>query len=105
MNSAPFLSVVIVNYNGGALLQRTLQSLYDTTDGLALETFVVDNGSSDGSLEMVQREFPTAQVIESDANLGFAKANNRALRRARILLPFLVFILSRNPCLFFRFRL
>ena len=52
MSTAAPLSVIIVNYNGGALLQRTLQSLYDTTSGLALETFVVDNGSSDGSLEI-----------------------------------------------------
>ena len=83
MSSASLLSVVIVNYNGGALLQRTLQSLYDTTSGLALETFVVDNDSSDGSLEMVRKEFPTVRIIENGANLGFAKANNRALRQAQ----------------------
>ena len=52
MNSALLLSVVIINYNGAELLTRTLQSLYDTTNGLALETFVMDNGSSDGSLEI-----------------------------------------------------
>lgn len=83
MSSVPLLSVLIVNYNGGELLQRTLQSLYDTTDGLASETFVVDNGSSDDSLEMVRRAFPTVQVIENGANLGFARANNRALRQAQ----------------------
>ncbi len=78
----PLLSVVIVNYNGGELLRRTLESLFETTAGLALETFVVDNGSTDDSLATVQREFPAVQVIENGANLGFAKANNRALRRA-----------------------
>ena len=83
MSIARLISVVIVNYNGGQLLQRTLRSLYDSTDGLALETFVVDNGSSDGSLEMVRRAFPTVHIIENGANLGFAKANNRALRRAQ----------------------
>lgn len=83
MSETPLLSVAIVNYNGGALLLRTLRSLYDTTAGLDLETFVVDNGSTDDSLESVRREFPSVQIIENGANLGFAAANNRALRQAR----------------------
>ena len=82
MNAAPLLSVVIVNYNGGGLLQRTLQSLYDTAGGLAPEVFVVDNGSSDGSLGPVRRHFPAIRVIENGANLGFARASNQALRQS-----------------------
>ena len=58
MSNIPLLSVIIVNYNGGDLLQRTLQTLDETTAGLALETFVVDNGSTDNSLEAVRRDYP-----------------------------------------------
>jgi GT2 family glycosyltransferase len=81
--SKPILSVVIVNYNGGILLQRTLETLYDTTAGLPLEVFVVDNASTDDSLDRVRAEFPQVQIIESSTNLGFSRANNRALRRVQ----------------------
>ncbi|MBM4029597.1 MAG: glycosyltransferase family 2 protein, partial [Planctomycetes bacterium] len=92
MNDVPDLSVVIVNYNGGQLLHRTLKSLFATTTGVRPEVFVVDNGSTDDSLTMARAAFPAAQVIEAGANLGFAKANNLALRRARGR-----FILLLNP--------
>jgi len=81
--SNPALSIILVNYNGGARLQQTLGSLFATTEGLAMEVFLVDNGSTDGSLEAARREFPDVQVIENGANLGFAAANNCALRLAR----------------------
>ncbi|MDZ7272133.1 MAG: glycosyltransferase [candidate division KSB1 bacterium] len=79
MSEAPALSVILVNYNGGELLLRSLRSLDKTAAGLEVETFVVDNGSTDGSLEAVRREFPAVQIIENGVNLGFAAAaNNRA---------------------------
>jgi len=48
-----------------------------------LEIFVVDNASSDGSAEMVEKEFPEIQLIKNAENLGFAKANNQAIRHSR----------------------
>ncbi len=83
MSKTAPVSVVIVNYNGGALLQQTLRSLHASTDSLALEVFVVDNDSNDSSVERVRKEFPSVQIMENGQNLGFARANNRALREAR----------------------
>jgi GT2 family glycosyltransferase len=77
------LSVVIVNWNTRELLRDCLASLQQNVVGLTLEVFVVDNGSSDGSVAMVREEFPKVSVIENGRNLGFARANNVALRRAR----------------------
>lgn len=76
------LSVVIVNWNTRDLLRDCLASLRDNVSGLALEVFVVDNGSSDDSVAMVRSEFPEVTLIENGRNLGFARANNVALRRA-----------------------
>lgn len=77
------LSVVIVNWNTCDLLRNCLRSLQEQVKELSLEVFVVDNGSSDDSVAMVREEFPTVTLIENGRNLGFARANNMALRRAR----------------------
>lgn len=76
------LSVVIVNWNTCDLLRDCLRSLQEQVEGLTLEIFVVDNGSSDDSVAMVREEFPSVRVIENGRNLGFARANNVALRQA-----------------------
>lgn len=77
------LSVVIVNWNVRDLLRGCLRSLYDGTQGLTFEIFVVDNGSADGSSEMVRREFPYVHLIPNAVNVGFARASNQAIRRSR----------------------
>ncbi len=76
------LSVVIVNWNTCDLLRDCLRSLFQQVEGLSLEIFVVDNGSSDGSVALVRDQFPSVTVIENGRNLGFARANNVALRQA-----------------------
>ncbi len=76
------LSVVIVNWNTLDLLRNCLNSLRSACADLQLEVFVVDNGSTDGSQEMVQTEFSEVHLIENSQNLGFAKANNQALQKA-----------------------
>lgn len=73
------LSVSIVSWNTRALLDQCLESVYSAARGLEIEVIVVDNDSSDGSTEMVRRDYPDAQVIANAANVGFAKANNQAL--------------------------
>lgn len=78
----PDLSVVIVNWNARELLSDCLDSLFADAEGLTMELFVVDNASSDGSVEMVQRRFPEAILIANGENLGFARATNRAIRRS-----------------------
>jgi GT2 family glycosyltransferase len=77
------LSIVIVNWNTREFLFRCLRSVYDTTLDLDFEVIVVDNGSTDGSQDMVRRKFPAVSLIVNTENKGFAKANNQAIRRSR----------------------
>jgi N-acetylglucosaminyl-diphospho-decaprenol L-rhamnosyltransferase len=69
------LSIVIVNWNVKELLERCLTAL-TACRAPACEIIVVDNSSSDGSPEMVRKQFAHVRLIASDANLGFAGANN-----------------------------
>jgi N-acetylglucosaminyl-diphospho-decaprenol L-rhamnosyltransferase len=71
------LSVVIVSYNTRELLRLCLTSVLRACPA---EVTVVDNASSDGSAQMVQKGFPQARLIASEVNLGFVRANNLALR-------------------------
>ncbi len=86
------LSIVIVNYNVQFFLENCLHSVYQSTGGLNLEVFVVDNNSVDGSLEMLRKKFPRVKLIENKQNLGFSKANNQAIRKAKG-----EFVLLLNP--------
>jgi GT2 family glycosyltransferase len=72
----PFgISVIVVNWNNRSELADCLASLRAQTFG-GFETIVVDNGSTDGSLEMLQGEFPEVSVVATGANLGFAEGVN-----------------------------
>ncbi|MBK1722504.1 dTDP-Rha--alpha-D-GlcNAc-pyrophosphate polyprenol alpha-3-L-rhamnosyltransferase [Thiocystis violacea] len=87
--TAPRVSVVVVNYNAGALLSACIGAVLGST--LPVEVVVSDNGSSDASLDGLRRDWgtdPRLTILENAANLGFAKANNRAipLTRAELLL-------------------
>jgi len=79
----PDVSVIIVNYNVRDFLQQSLVSLQKALKGIRSEIFVVDNASDDGSAEMVRKRFPRIRLIANTVNLGFAKANNLALKKAR----------------------
>ena len=72
-------TVIVVNWNGGHLLPACLDALAKQDVG-DFETVVVDNASSDGSVEMVRRDYPWVRLVETGANLGFAGGNNAALR-------------------------
>ena len=73
------LSIIIVSFNACADLERCLESLRAGPPAVVHEIIVVDNGSSDGSVE-VARRCPGVRVIEAGANLGFARANNIGIR-------------------------
>ncbi len=73
------LSVIIVNWNTKDLLCQCIDSLAHTVKKIDTEIFVVDNGSTDGSIGAVREKFPGVKMIENPVNLGFAKANNQAL--------------------------
>ena len=73
------VSVVVVNWNSKDLLKNCLDSVYQTINNLTFEIIVVDNASDDGSLEMLERDFPRAIRISNQQNKGFGAANNQAL--------------------------
>ncbi|HYF84141.1 MAG TPA: glycosyltransferase family 2 protein [Clostridia bacterium] len=77
------LSIIIVSYNTRELLKNAIESIYMTYQNDDLEVIVVDNGSSDGSTAMVKEEFGDVILIESSENLGFAKANNIAIKQSK----------------------
>jgi GT2 family glycosyltransferase len=77
------LSIIIVNWNTRDITRNCLRSVREHVSGIAYEVIVVDNASSDGSVEMIRAEFPDVRLIANDANLGFGRANNQAMRVAR----------------------
>lgn len=78
------ISVIIVNYNVRQLLLDCLNSLYrHIPQGLVLETIVIDNNSSDGSVEAVLSDFPQVTVIANKFNAGFSGGNNQGMSIAK----------------------
>jgi len=87
----PFdVSIVIVSFNTREVLRECLQSVERESAGLRVEALVVDNNSSDGSPEMIERDFPWVRLFQSKVNLGFASANNVALEVVRGRYPVLL---------------
>lgn len=77
------VSIIIVNYNTKDYLYNCLHSIYKNTKDISFEILVSDNGSTDGSIEMLQENFPNVILIQNNNNLGFGKANNIALKYAK----------------------
>lgn len=75
----PELSVVLVNYNDRWHLEPCLLSLEKSSQEIELEVIVVDNASTDSSVELITGKYPWVRLIQNSVNLGFAKANNQAL--------------------------
>jgi GT2 family glycosyltransferase len=73
------LSVVIVNRNLCELLKQTLGALVDAGKNIDYEVFIFDNASTDGSLKMIENEFPQFHIIASQKNVGFSKAYNEVI--------------------------
>lgn len=78
----PLVSVIIVNYNGRGYLRKCISSLLIQSYP-AIEIILVDNGSKDGSVDYLKREFPSVRIIALNKNLGFAEGNNIGIRAAR----------------------
>ena len=77
------LSVIIVNYNVKYFLEQCLYSVRAALRGLDAEIFVVDNHSTDGSVDYLKPLFPEVRFIVNEDNPGFARANNQAIRESR----------------------
>ncbi len=75
-------TVVVVNWNGAHLLRPCLDAVHaQDLPPAQFQTWVADNASTDGSVELLRREYPWVRVIETGGNLGFAGGNNAALRQ------------------------
>jgi GT2 family glycosyltransferase len=74
--------VVIVNWNGSAMLNKCLSSLFAYTTNPDCKVVVVDNASTDGSTEMVQHNYPQVHLMKNGVNMGFSIANNQGIRYA-----------------------
>ena len=83
MDQPADLSLIIVNWNARQRLGECLASVEHQVRGPPAETWVVDNGSTDGSVELVEVQFPWAKLLVNRENLGFARANNQALSLAQ----------------------
>ena len=77
------LSIVIVNWNTRDILRGCLKSIYEQTNNIEFEVIVVDNGSTDKSIEMIKTDFPKVIIIKNSGNLGFAAANNQGIKIAK----------------------
>ncbi len=77
------LSIIIVNWNNKDILRYCLNSIYHIHNVSKYEIIVVDNNSEDGSVELIKNEFPNVELLENNKNLGFARANNQAIKIAR----------------------
>lgn len=77
------LSVIIVSYNVRFFLDQAIASVLESDCDFEYEIIVVDNGSTDDSVEWVKNTYPTVRVFDLKKNLGFAKANNFAAQRAK----------------------
>lgn len=86
------LSVVIVSYNVRSYLEQCLRSVQKALKGIEGEVFVVDNHSDDDSVVTVREKYPWVTLIENQENLGFAKANNQAIRQSQA-----EYVLLLNP--------
>ncbi len=79
----PDVSIITVSSNTREVLRGTLEAAREYRGRLRVEHFVVDNASTDGTLEMLRRDFPDIIVIANTENVGPGRARNRALRRCR----------------------
>ena len=83
MKPSPELSIIIVNWNSKDYVRKCVQTVYAHTRGIAFEILVVDGASYDGCGEMLAREFPEVRFIQSEKNVGFARANNLGYEQSR----------------------
>jgi len=77
--SEPALSIVLVCWNNKAYLDPCLKSLYETGMRNSFDVVVVDNGSTDGSQQMLAEKYPEVMIIQNTSNVGLGKASNQGI--------------------------
>jgi GT2 family glycosyltransferase len=100
-NQQYLASFIIVNWNTKELTAQCIRSVLDKNRTTPIEVLLVDNASTDGSIEFLTQKFPMVKIIRNDKNLGFARATNQAIRLAAgnliILLNSDAELLSQEP--------
>lgn len=86
------IAVVVVNYNVRELLDQALRSLYETAEPLISEVWVVDNASTDGSVEFLEANWPQVHILSNRENWGYGRANNQGIAQSKAK-----YILILNP--------
>jgi GT2 family glycosyltransferase len=79
----PELSILLVNFNDRVHLGDCLTSVIESASGFDYEIVIVDNNSSDRSVEFIQKNFPRARLLSNNENFGFSKGNNQAIKQSR----------------------
>ena len=77
------LSILILTLNSKSYLRDCLDSIQKFPPATSYEIWVADNGSNDGTVEMLEEEYPEVQIIRNETNLGFTKPTNQLLNAAR----------------------
>src|SRR5262245_6466100 len=80
--SLPSVSVIVLNFNGRTHLEACLSSLVQQQYDGPIEIIMVDNGSADGSVELMRAQFPQVRLIVNERNMGFAPAVNQAAQQS-----------------------
>ena len=84
MNESPIeISAVVISFNGMHFLPECLRTLAEDLKGMSHEIIIVDNGSSDGSVEFIRDNYLNAHLVENKTNVGFAKAVNEGIKAAK----------------------
>lgn len=78
-DNAPTISIILVGWNNKKYLEPCLLSLYNSSLQNSFEVVVVDNGSTDGSLEMLREKFPQVIIVQNNSNVGLSRASNQGI--------------------------
>ncbi len=97
-STPPEISFIILNWNNAPDTLECLASVY-ASKGVSFDVYVADNGSTDGSLEVLRKAYPQAIYVENKANLGFAEGNNRAIEKALAGPAKFLFLLNNDAVL------
>ena len=77
------LSIIIINWNAAGVISNCLESINNADENISYETLLVDNASTDNSIDLIRSQYPWVHLITNCKNIGFARANNLAIERAR----------------------
>jgi N-acetylglucosaminyl-diphospho-decaprenol L-rhamnosyltransferase len=83
VNSAPDVSIVIVNYNQYMYTSQCLDSILEKPPGAPIEIIVADNASADGSIDRIEEEYPIVHIVRSPVNVAIAGGNNLGIKAGR----------------------